>query len=117
MRYASPVTGTHSYRSLCSNKDDRGLHGVEEMVEITPYTGDNPLYRHGPISISDDQRHFEHADGTPFLWLADTWWKGLSKRLSWEGFQKLCADRRAKGFNTVQIVCGPYPDEEAFDPG
>jgi hypothetical protein len=49
--------------------------------------------------------------------LADTWWKGLSKRLTWEGFRELTADRKAKGFNTIQIVCGPYPDEQAFDPG
>ncbi len=117
VRYASSVVGMHVYHSICSDTNDAGLHGVEGSVEITAYTGDNPLYKHGPLQISTDKRHFEHADGTPFLWLADTWWKGLSKRLSWEGFQELCADRRAKGFNTVQIVCGPYPDEEAFDPG
>lgn len=117
VRYASPVVGMHAYRSICSDSDDAGLHGVEGSAEITAYTGDNPLYKHGPLQVSADKRHFEHSDGTPFLWLADTWWKALSERLSWEGFQELCADRRAKGFNTVQIVCGPYPDEEAFDPG
>jgi hypothetical protein len=103
--------------TVCSNEEDAGLHGLEGLVEIKPYAGDNPLYRHGPIGISEDQRHFEHVDGTPFLWLADTWWKGLSKRLTWEGFQELTVDRKARGFNTVQIVCGPYPDEEAFDSG
>jgi hypothetical protein len=117
VRYASPEVGIHTYKTICSSEDDAGLHGVEGEIEVTAYSGDNPLYQHGPIGISGDERHFEHQDGTPFLWLADTWWKGLSKRLSWEGFQELCADRSAKGFNTVQIVCGPYPDEEAFDPG
>ncbi|MBT6150316.1 MAG: DUF4038 domain-containing protein [Gemmatimonadetes bacterium] len=116
VRYASSVPGTHAYRSICHD-DDAGLHDVEGAVEIMAYTGDNPLYRHGPLQVSADRRHFEHVDGTPFLWLADTWWKGLSRRLTWEGFQELCADRRAKGFTTVQIVCGPYPDEDAFDPG
>ncbi len=117
LRYASPLIGTHTFCSVCNHADDAGLHGVEGTIEVVAYNGDNPLYRHGPIGISRDQRHFEHHDGTPFLWLADTWWKGLSRRLSWEGFQELCADRQAKGFNTVQIVCGPYPDEVAFDPG
>ena len=116
-RYASPIIGTHRYRSTCGDGDDPGLHGVEGLVEITPYTGDNSFYGHGPLQVSEDRRHFEHADGTPFLWLADTWWKGLCKRLTWEGFQTLTADRKAKGFNVVQIVCGPYPDEDAFDPG
>lgn len=117
VRYASPVTGTHRYRTICNDEDEKGLHGVTGAVEVKPYTGNNPLYGHGPLRVSEDRRHFEHADGTPFFWLGDTWWKGLSKRLTWEGFQELAADREAKGFNVVQIVCGPYPDENAFDPG
>ncbi len=35
--------------------------------------------------------------------------------MTWEGFQELAADRKAKGFSVVQIVCGPYPDEDAFE--
>jgi hypothetical protein len=111
VRYASPVVGVHRWRSTCSAADDSGLHGIEGKVEITPYTGTNPLYRHGPLRVAKDHRHFEHSDGTAFLWLGDTWWKNLCERMSWEGFQELAADRKAKGFNVVQIVCGPYPDE------
>ena len=114
IRYASPHTGTHRYRSNCSARNDPGLHGVEGTIEIKPYTGKNRLIRHGPIRVAANRRHFEHPDGTPFFWLGDTWWKGLCKRLSWDGFQKLTADRKAKGFSVVQIVCGPYPDEEMF---
>ena len=114
-RYSSPVVGTHRYRTQCSETGDSGLHGIEGRVEVAPYTGDNPLYRHGPLQVARDQRHFEHADGTPFLWLGDTWWKCLSKRMTWEGFQELTADRKAKGFNAVQIVCGPYPDENMME--
>ena len=36
--------------------------------------------------------------------------------MTWEGFQELTADRKAKGFNVVQIVCGPYPDEGLLEP-
>ena len=115
VRYASPVVGRHRYRTRCSATDDVGLHGREGAVEITPYTGTNPLYRHGPLQVARDHRHFEHRDGTPFFWLGDTWWKNLCKRMTWEGFQELTADRKAKGFTVVQIVCGPYPDEGAFE--
>ena len=66
--------------------------------------------------MSPGKTHFEHADGTPFFWLGDTWWKCLCKRMTWEGFQELTADRKAKGFTVVQIVCGPYPDEGFFEP-
>ena len=115
VRYASPAVGTHRYRTICSDTSDTGLHDVTGAIEIKPYTGDNPLYRHGTIRVAKDQRHFEHADGTPFFWLGDTWWKNLCKRMTWDGFQELTADRKAKGFTVVQIVCGPYPDEGAFE--
>jgi hypothetical protein len=115
VRYASPRPGTHRYRSQCNETSDAGLHGIEGKVEITPNTGSNALYLHGPLRVAKDKRHFEHADGTPFLWLGDTWWKCLCKRMTWEGFQELTADRKAKGFNVVQIVCGPYPDENMME--
>lgn len=115
VRYASPLPGLHRWRSVCNAADDAGLHGVQGTVEITASTSMNPLHRHGPLRVAPNRRHFEHADGTPFLWLGDTWWKCLCKRMTWEGFQELTADRKAKGFNVVQIVCGPYPDEEMME--
>lgn len=114
VRYASPETGTHAYKTICSDEEDTGLHDVTGELEVTPYSGDNPLYRHGFLRIAADNRHFEHEDGTPFLWLADTWWKCLSKRMSLDDFRELAADRAEKGFSVVQIVCGPYPDEDHF---
>jgi len=59
--------------------------GKEEILHVVKYTGNNPLRKHGILRVSADQRHFEYADGTAFFWLGDTWWKGLCKRLSWEG--------------------------------
>ena len=115
VRYASPVAGVHLYRTVCTETSDAGLHGVAGRVKIKTYTGDNSLYRHGPLQVAETGKHFVHADGTPFFWLGDTWWKGLCKRLPWEGFKELTADRKAKGYSVVQIICGPYPDEPEFD--
>ena len=115
VRYASPLVGMHSWRTVCNVTDDVGLNAVTGKVQIAPNTETNLLYRHGPIRVAPDKRHFEHGDGTPFLWLGDTWWKCLAKRLPWESFQELTADRKAKGFNVVQIVCGPYPDENMME--
>ncbi len=117
VRYASPLTGVHRWRSVCSDATDGGLQGIENVVEVAPYAGENPLYRHGPVRVAADARHFEHADGTAFFWLGDTWWMGLCHRLRWPGeFQQLTADRKEKGFNVVQIVAGLYPDMHPFDP-
>lgn len=114
-RYASDKVGTHAWRTECTDTANSGLHGVTGAIQVVASTGDNPLFLHGPIRVASNHRHFEHADGTPFLWLGDTWWKCLSKRMTWQGFQELTADRKAKGFNAVQIVCGPYPDENMME--
>lgn len=116
VRYASAVLGKHLFRTECSDTSNVALHGVTGEVEVRPYSGNNPLFRHGPIRVADDRRHFVHADGKPFFWLGDTWWMGLVKRLGWpEDFQALATDRREKGFTVVQFVAGLYPDMPAFD--
>jgi len=116
LRYASNIVGVHTFLTECSDTSNAKLHDVKGKIKVTAYTGKNDLYRHGPLKISDNGRHFEHADGQPFLWLGDTWWKCLAKRMTWDGFKELAADRRKKGFSVIQIVAGPYPDEDAFEP-
>lgn len=116
VRYSSGITGTHKFRTECSEKGDDGLHGITGKVLVRAYTGKNPLLKHGALRIADDKRHFAYGDGTPFFWLGDTWWMGLTKRLEWPGDVKaLAADRIKKGFNVIQIVAGLYPDMPAFD--
>jgi len=116
LRYASSAVGIHTFRTECSDTTNAKLHGVDGKIKVTAYKGQNLLYRHGQIRVSKNGRHFEHADGKPFFWLGDTWWKCLCKRMTWEGFQELTADRKKKGFSVIQIVCGPYPDEGPFEP-
>lgn len=116
LRYASHKIGRHSFRTVCSDKSNPDLHHQEGSFEVLPYKGDNPLFKHGPLRVSQDRRHLEHVDGTPFFWLGDTWWMGLTKRLLWpERFKTLAADRVEKGFTVIQIVAGLYPDMAPFD--
>lgn len=116
VRYASPVVGTHHFHSEFPEAKDAGLHDLTGTVEVKPYHGANLLYVHGPLRVADDHRHFAYADGTPFFWLGDTWWMGLTKRLAWPAdVQMLAADRITKGFTVIQIVAGLYPDMPAFD--
>ena len=115
VRFAPPTQGEYAFRVTCSDPANVALNEAAGTLRVTPYTGDNPLLAHGFLRIAADQRHFEHADGTAFLWLGDTWWKNMCKRITWEDFRELTADRKAKGFNAVQIVCGPYPDEPMME--
>lgn len=106
VRFAPPVPGRYSWKLVGS--DDNAVSGVFEAMA---YEGANALYRHGRLRVGPARRTLEHSDGTPFLWLGDTWWMGLSPRLPWpDGFRELTADRVEKGFNLVQIVVGPLPD-------
>jgi hypothetical protein len=116
VRYAPPTAGHYRYRTIATVTNDPGLHARSGTLGVEPYRGTNPLYREGAVRVAADRRHFEHASGKPFFWLGDTWWMGLTKRLSWpDEFQSLAADRAAKGFSVVQIIAGLYPDMPPFD--
>ena len=115
-RYSSTIKGVHNFKSVSSSANDKGLHGVTGTVSVKSYKGNNILYTRGAMKIADDKRHFAYGDGSPFFWLGDTWWMGLTKRLQWpQDIEVLTADRKKKGFNVIQIVAGLYPDMPAFD--
>lgn len=117
VRFAPPEPGRFSFETLATDTSNPDLHGRRGEIDVSLYTGDNPLLKRGMIRVSANGRTFEHADGTPFFWLADTWWMGLCKRLRWpQDLQTLTADRLQKGFSVIQIIAGPYPDMPAFDP-
>jgi len=117
VRFSPGAAGRYRWRTVCSDAQNPDLQNRTGDLTAEPYTGDNPLRRHGPLRASGNRRYLQHADGTPFFWLGDTWWMGLCARLRWpEDFQFLAADRVRKGFTVIQIVAGLYPDMPAFDP-
>jgi hypothetical protein len=65
---------------------------------------DNPFTKHGRLRVAKSSTHLEHADGTPFFFLADTVWTGpaLSTDEDWALYLK---DRKAKGFTAIQFNC------------
>jgi len=124
VRFAPPAPGIWRWRSACSDIGDDGLHGRSGEITGVPYTGANPLYRHGFLRVSDDRRRFVHADGTPFFWLGDTHWQmpdteriDACNHPAHAGgtcphggqFQHLVADRLERGFTVYQT----YPSATA----
>jgi hypothetical protein len=63
---------------------------------------ENPFAQHGKLRIAKSGTHLEHADGTPFFFLADTAWTGpaLSTDEDWKLY---LADRKKKGFTAIQF--------------
>src|SRR6516165_9732631 len=117
VRFSAAKTGKYTFRSVSNDTSNPDLHDQKGEIMVSEYAGDNLLLKHGPVRVAADHLHFVHEDGTPFFWLGDTWWMALCHRLRWpEDFQTLVADRKAKGFNVIQIVAGLYPDMFPFDP-
>ncbi len=116
VRFTPPEPREYTFETVCTDKNNSSLHGQQGTIEVIPYKGNNFLLRHGPLRVAKSKRTLEFADGTPFFWLADTWWYGLCKRWSWpDDFKVICKDRVAKGFNVVQIVAGLPCDAREFD--
>ena len=70
VRYAPPAPGSYKIRSVCSDAKNRDLHDQTLTLRVEQYAGANAHYKHGPLRVNSDRRHFEYADGTPFFWLA-----------------------------------------------
>ena len=115
LRFAASEIGRYRYRTICTDAANASLHGQEGELTVEPYAGENALLRHGPIAVRDGR--FQHADGTAFFWLGDTWWMANGKRFGWpEDFQTLTADRAAKGFSVIQLCAGFACGMAPFDP-
>ena len=103
VRFSPDEVGKWTYRTLCSDKSNTSLHERTGSFECEKYRGEIPLFQHGELRLSANRRYIEHADGTPFFWLADTVWCGpmLSALGDWNIFLK---DRVEKEFTAIQFV-------------
>ncbi len=101
-RFAPPSPGRWSYES---RSRDPGLAGVRGEFECRAASEAEKAYNaalRGFIRVSG--RHFEYADGTPFLWIGDTWWAWGRKGIPFERFARVVDDRAAKGFTIGQML-------------
>lgn len=78
---------------------------TDEAADPSGRLATAPWEAHGPIRVSENGRFFQHEDGTPFFWLADTPW--LLHKLAPEELPRYYGDRRAKGFNVALLQVVP----------
>jgi hypothetical protein len=52
LRQAFPEPGTWHYKTTATDPSNSGLHNREGDVLVLPYSGPNPLYRHGFLQVS-----------------------------------------------------------------
>lgn len=72
------------------------------LLAAAAVAADTPFGKHGRVGVAKSGTHLEHADGTPFFFLADTCWTGPahSTETDWD---KYLQDRVKKGFTAVQF--------------
>ncbi len=106
-RFAPPAAGTWTYRSESSDPGLNGKTGSFRAVARDPESlAENPT-RHGFVRVKQTGpaagHYFEYADGTPFLWVGDTWWNWTNRRIHFSTFKNLVDDRSRKGFTIGQL--------------
>ncbi|HPF02018.1 MAG TPA: DUF4038 domain-containing protein [Bacteroidales bacterium] len=101
-RAAFPSPGTWTWSSASPGSNDRGLNKSKGKVEVLAYEGDNPLYRHGDLRVSEDKRYLVHADGKPFLWIGETGWRSL-RSTSMEDWRHYIDTRSDQKFTVIQV--------------
>lgn len=73
VRFAPTAAGEWAMETT-SSVADPGLDGARASIHVAEYSGEHDVYRRGFLRVAENGRFFEHADGTPFLYLGDTHW-------------------------------------------
>ncbi len=118
VRVLAPAPGRWTWRSG-SAPPDPGLAGARGAFTAAAWTEkekeENPC-RRGMIRATANGHAFEHADGTPFFLLGDTWWATPTSRYRWDddeaprpmgpaaGFKDYVRFRRAQGYNCIAMI-------------
>jgi len=66
VRYSSSKKGKYKFKTVCSDKTNKDLEGRTGEITVIPYEGKNPLYKHGPLKVSNNKKYLEHEDGSHF---------------------------------------------------
>ncbi len=118
LRLVATQPGKWTWKSG-SEPADPGLAGKSGSFTAIGWTeaekAENPL-RHGFIRATSNQHALEHADGTPFFVIGDTWYSVGTNRFLWyddnkerpigpgAGFKDYVRLRKSQGYNWVNVI-------------
>jgi hypothetical protein len=111
VRFSPDQVGHWSYETTCSDPSNKGLHRQTGKFICSIQNGKSRFAKHGPVRVALDHRHFEHADGTPFFWMADNLAAGMprSTPADLELYAKI---RVGQGFTAAVWPLGTSTDEK-----
>lgn len=118
LRIVATQPGTWTWKSG-SSPEDPGLAGKSGSFTVVDWTEaektENPL-RRGFVRATANKHALEHADGTPFFIIGDTWYSVPANRFRWydddnerpigptAGFKDYVRYRKAQGYNWLNII-------------
>ena len=112
VRFSAEKSGIWRYRVTCTDLRNYDLFDEGEIEAVPCKNPATDLEKHGYVRLAQGKRYLTYADGTPFLYLADTHWQMPDyERLhecSCPGctcgsqFKHLVKDRKKKGFTVYQ---------------
>ena len=106
-RFKPDELGQWTFTTACSDTANSGLHAQSGAFACVEPSGETRFDQHGPLRVAANRRFLEHADGTPFLWLADTAWSGPLRSTA-EEWAYYLRERVRQGFSAVQWVATQY---------
>lgn len=107
IRFAPPYSGEWHFQTQSS---DRGLNSKKGKLTVSEWTEEqkqeNPT-RRGIVQVANTGdragRYFVYFDGTPFLWVGDTWWNWTKDDILFESFKELADTRAEQHFTLGQL--------------
>lgn len=115
IRFAPDQLGPWSYETTCSDPGNKGLHRQSGKFICSIPNGTNRFAKHGPVRVAADHRHFEHADGTPFFWLADNLAGGIARAVP-KDLETYARVRFSQGFTAAAWDLRASADEKGEMP-
>ncbi|QMU30567.1 apiosidase-like domain-containing protein [Adhaeribacter radiodurans] len=128
LRLVATKPGTWRWKSG-SNQKDAGLIGKTGSFTAINWSekekNENPL-RRGFLRPSANQHALNHADGTPYFAIGDTWYPLGANRFKWydddkerpigpeAGFKDYVRLRKAQGYNWVNVIAA-FPNWKTDD--
>ena len=107
IRFTPPLAGTWKYETISA---DRKMNGKKGQLIVSSWTEDEKkenATRRGFIIVNNNSerkgRYFTYSDGTPCLWIADTWWDWTNRKIKFESFVELVDTRSEQGYNIGQL--------------
>ncbi|MBP5662319.1 MAG: DUF4038 domain-containing protein [Clostridia bacterium] len=99
-RFVCTSAGGWTYKTVCSDTSDKGLHNRTGTIQCTNYTGSLDIYKHGFVKTVSNTKYFVYADGTPFFYLGDTHWAFSGEPL--DMVREAVQTRKSQGFTVIQ---------------